>query len=286
MRKGLAVFLFIMFAFAAHVAAQEVATGWLSGQIKIRDGGPMSRGMVVFFDARTGPAPDPDRFVRTPDQMEDLDEEGKFRIMLPAGKYYMGAIKRMSSELIGPPLDGDYFLIARDKDGNAVAYSIEKDKEQSTGDVSPATPFKRKIPEGGSGISGTIVDMAGDPVERAIVFAYINDTMTGIPPFASYRTGPDGKYIITMDKGGDYYLRVRDIYGGGPPAEGSVMGGYGEEKPAAVVVKTGEITQGITIKVVRHFERGPKTQQPELLPDRNIKEELKQKMKKEAEKKK
>jgi len=286
-RKGLVVWIFIMFTFTAYSAAQEFAAGWLSGQIMIKDGGPMSRGMVVFFDAATGPAPDPDKFVRIPDQITDLDEEGKFRIMLPAGKYYMGAIKRMSGEMIGPPLDNDYFLIKRDKDGNAVVFNIEKDKEQSTGVVAEAVPFKRKVPEGASGISGTIIDMAGDPVERAIVFAYINDTLTGIPPFASYRTGPDGTYIITMDKGGNYYLRVRDVYGGGPPAEGSVMGGYGEDRPAAVTVKTGEITQGITIKVVRHFERGPQSQKAaEQGPDKSIKQDMKQKIKEEIEKKK
>ncbi|RJR22590.1 MAG: carboxypeptidase regulatory-like domain-containing protein [Nitrospiraceae bacterium] len=287
MKKGLMIYLFIMFVFAAHSVAQEVSTGWLTGQIMIKDGGPMSRGMVVFFDAASGPAPDPDRFVRIPDQITDLDEEGKFRILLPAGKYYMGAIKRMSGEPVGPPLDNDYFLIKRDKDGNAVAYNIEKDKEQSTGVVAEAEPFKRKMTEGASGISGIIVDMAGDPVERAIVFAYINDTMTGLPPFASYRTGPDGKYIITMDKGGIYYLRVRDVYGGGPPAEGSVMGGYGEDKPAPVSVKTGEITQDIKIKVVRHFERGPQSQKAaEQGPDKSIKQDMKQKMKEEIEKKK
>lgn len=287
MKKGLAVFLFIMFSFAAYSAAQEFATGWLSGQIMIKDGGPMSRGTVVFFDAAVGPAPDPHKFVRTPDHIGDLDEEGKFRIMLPAGKYYMGAIKRLSGEPIGPPLDGDFFLIKRDKDGIAVAYNIEKDKEQSTGVVAEAVPFKRKIAEGVSGISGTIVDMGGDPVERAIVFAYINDTLTGVPPFASYRTGPDGKYIITMDKGGNYFLRVRDVYGGGPPAEGSVMGGYGEERPAAVAVKTGEITPDITIKVVRHFERGPQSQKAaEQGPDKSIKQDMKQKIKDEIEKKK
>lgn len=285
-RKSLVVFLFIMFVFAAHISAEEVATGWLSGQIMIKDGGPMSGGMVVFFDAGTGPPPDPDRFVRTPDQIGDLDEEGKFRIMLPVGKYYMGAIKRMSGEMIGPPQDGDYFFIRRDKDGIAVAYIIEKDKSQSVGVVSEAVPFKRKIAEGVSGISGTIIDMSGNPVGGAIVFAYITETMTGIPPFTSYKTGPDGKYFIAVDKGGNYYLRVRDVYGGGPPVAGSVMGGYGEEKPAAVAVKTGELTQGITIKVVRHFERGPKGQQPEQTPEKNTKEEMKHKMKEETEKKK
>ncbi|MEW6602378.1 MAG: hypothetical protein AB1499_15505, partial [Nitrospirota bacterium] len=184
MRKGLVViYLFIVSVLAVNAAAQETATGRLSGQMMTKDGNPLSRGMVVFFNAATGPAPDPYKFVRIPDLITDLDEEGKFFIILPAGRYYMGAIKRTSGEPMGPPLDGDYFLIKRDEMGNAVAYDIENDKDHTTGVVSEAVPFKRKIAEGASGISGTIVDMTGMPVERAIVFAYISNTMTGVPLF-------------------------------------------------------------------------------------------------------
>ncbi|MBI5665454.1 MAG: carboxypeptidase regulatory-like domain-containing protein [Nitrospirae bacterium] len=286
LRKGLPVFLFMVFLSAICIASDEIETGWISGQMMIKGGGPMSGGTVVFFDADRGPAPDPDKFVRTPEQIGELDQEGKFYMMLPAGRFYMGAMKRMSGEKIGPPLDGDYFVISRDKDGIPVAYIIEKGKSLSVGVIAEAVPFTRKIAEGSSGISGTIVDMSGDPVGGAIVFAYITETMTGIPPFTSYKTGPDGKYFIAVDKGGNYYLRVRDIYGGGPPVTGAVMGGYGEERPAAVAVKSGEITQGITIKVVRHFERGPKGQQMDQAPEMNTQEEMKHKMKEERPKEK
>jgi hypothetical protein len=253
------LFIMVIFILPGALFAEETDTGWISGQFMIEDGAPMSDGMVVFFNDATGPPPDPDRYLRIPDEIGAIDAEGKFRVRLPSGRYYMGAVKRMSGEEIGPPQDGDYFLISRDLEGKPLSYVIEEGKSVSVGILSGAVPFKRKTAAAGmTGISGRIVELNGQPVNGAIVFAYFTETMTGLPPFTSYKTGKDGKYFISMNEGGQYYLRVRDIYGGGPPVPGAIMGGYGEEKPAAVTVKTGEISEEINIRVIRHLERGPK----------------------------
>lgn len=262
----------------------EIETGWISGQIMIKDKVPLSNAMIVFFDAKSGPPPSTDKYFRVPDGIDEVDSEGRFRVSLPAGKYYIGAIKRLSAEKAGPPLDGDYFFISEDKEGNPMQHVIENGKEVKLGTLAEAVPYKRSLPEGVTGISGTILDTAGKPVEGAILFAYYTETMTGLPTFTSYKTGKDGKYIITVDKGGQYFLRVRDIYGGGPPIPGSIMGGYGEEKPTAATAKTGEITKGVDIKVIRHLEMGPK-HQPEAGADENIRENQIKKMKQEMERK-
>jgi len=282
-RAALLTFLVILSLLTA-LSAEEYETGWIEGQLMIKDRGAMSDGMVVFFDARSGPPPSLDRYFRIPDEVGVLDAEGKFRVPLMPGKYYMGAIKRISGEKAGPPLDGDYFSISQDKEGKPLAYVIEKGKDLNIGTISDAVPFKRTIAEGVTGISGIILDMTSNPVEGAIVFAYITETMTGLPPFTSYKTGKDGKYFIGFDKGGKYYLRVRDIYGGGPPIPGAIMGAYGETSATAVAVKTGEITKGIDIKVVRHLEMGPKGQHTGIGVDKNIQEEQKKKTKEEVEK--
>jgi len=161
---------------------------------------------------------------------------------------------------------------------------IEKGKNLNVGVISEAVIFRREIPEDVTGISGKILDLSGNPVNRAIVFAYFTETMTGLPPFTSYRTGKDGNYFISVSRGGKYYLRVRDVYGGGPPVSGAVMGAYGEEKPAPVIVHKGQITERVDIKVIRHLERGPKGQQMGIGINKNIKEELKKKTKEEKEK--
>lgn len=274
-KKVYLILLLFLTLVAAPLFAEEIETGWISGQMMIRGGGAMSNGMVVFFRADEGPVPAPERYLRIPDEVADLDAKGKFRVELPAGRYFMGAIKRMSGELIGPPQDGDYFFISEDAEGKPLVYSIENDRSLSVGILSDAVPFKRTIAEDATGISGLITDMKGKPVKGAIVFAYFTPTMTGLPPFTSYRTGPDGKYFISVSNKGTYYLRVRDLYGGGPPVPGAMMGGYGEEKPAPVTVTTGEITKGINIAVIRHLEMGPKSRVPGLGVDKAIQERIK-----------
>lgn len=284
-KRTLSFLFLVTFYFAGPLYSEEIKTGWISGEIMIKDGGPMSKGMVVFFRADEGPVPDPNKYLRIPDEIADLDAEGKFRMQLMAGRYYLGAIKRMSGELIGPPQDGDYFFISRDSDGTPLPYSIKQARELNIGTLSEAVLFKREIAEGVSGISGTIRDLKGEPVKGAIVFTYFTKTMTGLPLFTSYRTGEDGKYFISVARGGAYYLRVRDIYGGGPPVPGALMGGYGEKEPAPVTVKTGKITKGIDITVVRHLERGPKAQGRSVIGiDKDMQEQMKEKTKKEQEK--
>ncbi|MEN8263912.1 MAG: carboxypeptidase-like regulatory domain-containing protein [Nitrospirota bacterium] len=258
MKKYILFLLVIVSAYAIPVFAEEIDTGWISGQMMIKDGGPMAGGIVVFFKADEGPVPDHDRYFRIPNEIANLDNKGKFRIALPAGRYFMGAIKRKSGELVGPPQNGDYFFMSQDTKGNPHAYTVKKDQKLDIGIISKAVPFKRMVPKDVSGITGVIQNVNGVPLKGAIVFAYLTETMTGLPLFTSYRTGMDGKYLITMDRGGNYYLRVRDIYGGGPPVRGAIMGGYGQGKATAVNVKTGEITEGIDIKVIRHMDAGPK----------------------------
>jgi hypothetical protein len=283
-KKSAILFLLVMLCAIVPLSADEIETGWISGQMMIKDGGPMTNGMIVFFKSGEGPVPDPNRYLRIPDEVADLDADGKFRVALPAGKYFMGAIKRMSGEMIGPPQDGDYFFISEDTEGVPFVYHVEKDKNLNIGIIAEAVPFKRTVPDDASGIRGVIRELNDNPVEGAIVFAYFTETMTGLPPFTSYRTGKDGKYFISVSHPGKYYLRVRDIYGGGPPVAGSIMGGYGEEKPAPVTVKTGEITEGIDIRVVRHMERGPKGQNVGIGINKQLQDEMKRKMKEQAEK--
>ncbi len=281
MKRFILLIVMVLAVSAAPLYAEVVETGWISGQVMIKEGGPLSNGMVVFFKADEGPVPDPNRYLRIPDEVSDLDAEGKFRLVLPVGKYFLAAIKRLSGEVIGPPRDGDYFFISQDNEGVPLVYMIENGRSMSVGVISEAVPFKRAVPAGTPGISGTIYDLNGNPVEGAIVFAYFTETMTGLPPFTSYRTGKDGRYMINVSGGGNYYLRVRDLYGGGPPVPGAVMGNYGEEKPAAVEVKAGEVTEGVDVKIVKHVQRGPRGQEIKEESVEELREKLLKQMKEE-----
>ena len=119
--------------------------------------------------------------------------------------------------------------------------------------------FAQMLADDASGISGRVLDFRNDPIEGAIIYAYINGSMTGIPSFTSYETDKEGRFLITMDKGGEYYLKVRDPYSGGPPFTGNAVGDFGENDPVAITVTTGKITEGMDVKLMRRVERGSDT---------------------------
>jgi hypothetical protein len=242
--------------------AREIKTGFVTGQFMIRDNGPLANGQAFFFNDATGPAPSETKYWRVPDHVAALDGNGRFSVELPSGKYYIGGIKRLSGKQhIGPPEEGDLFLGSRGSEGKPIpAYVVKTGERTDVGILSGASPFRRAAVQYGPGITaidGMVLYPDGRPAEGALVFGYLSPTMVGKPTFVSERTGKDGMYILRVNTGGRYYLKVRDLYGGGPPAAGAIMGSYGQEKPTEVTVKTGERTSGIMIKVIRFPGRGP-----------------------------
>ena len=253
----LASVLFFLFFMAGLVYAEE--TGRIEGTLLTKDGEmPLGGGLVYFFDAEIGAIPNPDEYWRVPDKIADIDEDGKFTATLDEGKYYMGAIKRSSGKRdIGPPLKGDIFFISSDEKGSPKVYDVKQGEEIILGTISEAAPYK------GWTVNNTITSIQGrvlvdgKPLEGALVLGYITPTMIGRPDFVSERSDKDGKYILRVPGGSSYYLMARDVYGGGPPVEGSIMGVYGAKKmPIAVTVKTGESTKEIDINAIMFPGRG------------------------------
>lgn len=260
MRKLMSGLLFFISLLIVNIAfSEEVKTGAISGQIILKDGNPMSGGLAIFFNDGTGPPPDSKKYWRVPDYIVKIDENGRFTAELPEGTYYVGAIKRLSGETVGPPREGDYFVITRDDRQRAKGYVVKAGKSIDTGIISGAEPFKLSsmVQKDVSAVEGTVTYMDGTPVGGAVVSAFRTMTETGKPVFSSLRTGSDGKYSIRVQSG-SYYLRARSVYGGGPPLKGEVIGAYGEKEPVSVTVKEGEIIKGVDIKVIKFSGRGPK----------------------------
>jgi hypothetical protein len=192
--------------------------------------------------------------------MDQLDGEGRFHVELAAGTYYVGAIKRASEQRLGPPEDGDLFYISRHKDGKPKAFRLRSGEKNNIGAVTEAVTFhKGPTPaDKTTSIEGSVFNLAdGKPMEGALVYAYRTPEMAGKPLYVSHRSEKSGRFILRVAEGGTFYLKVRDVYGGGPPETGNIMGGYGEEYPTGVVVKTGETTKGISIPAIRFPGRGP-----------------------------
>ena len=242
----------------AVTAVPEVKTGAVTGRLMLKGGGPMSGGQVFFFSETSGPPPSRDKYWRIPDYVAPIDGDGRFSIALPEGKYFAGAIKRTSGEKTGPPKEGDYFFAGADEKGAPRVYRVRQGETIDIGVVSEAVPFKKTAMEPGeiTAIEGAVFDTQGRPVEGALVFGYTSPSMVGKPIFASERTGRDGRFLLRVHEGGTYYLKVRSVYGGGPPSAGEMIGAYGEKEPAAVTVSTRQKVSGISIRVIKFPGRG------------------------------
>lgn len=233
--------------FAAEGGKGQVVGKWITKQY-----GPMVDGQVLLFNAANGPAPSASRFLRLPDAGAPVDEEGKFSIELPAGKYYLVMRKKADPASAGPPEDGDPQYYARQKNGQAKLFKVKPGKTLNLGTITTFEPYKREkvaLKPGMTGIEGMVTDEDGKPVAGVRVFAYESPGMIGMPRYASDKTGPDGRFLLSLT-GGAYYLKARTHYGGGKPAEGEFMGSYGSQGHAvAVTVEKGKIVQDVGIRV-------------------------------------
>ncbi len=252
------VFMLTLFL-ALPCFAQEANTGHMTGRLLTKEGGqPLAGGMAFFFKDTEGPPPLPELYWRVPDEIAPIDGEGKFLAELVEGTYYIGAIKRASAVGFGPPLEGDQFFVSQDSKGLPQAYTVKKGQKTDIGVKAGAVPYKKGVPKGGvTAIAGAITTGDGKPVVGALVFAYVRPDMLGRPLFVSERTGKDGRYLLRVLEGTNYYLRVRDTYGGGPLRDGGVMGVYGGEMPLPITVKKGETTGGINVTITPFPGRGP-----------------------------
>lgn len=244
------IVLILMVAFCTIASAES--SGVISGKWITRQYGPMTGGQVLVFNAENGPAPASNKFLRLPDAGTSIDGDGKFSVKVPAGKYYLVMRKRAIPDSAGPPEEGDPQYYARLKSGEPRAFTVTAGKITDIGTISTAEPFKKEklLPkEGMTGIEGTVNDEQGQPVAGVRVFAYSSPEMLGRPLYASDATGADGKYFLNVNQQGTYYLKARTHYGGGKPAEGEFMGGYGKSgAPDSVVVEKGQIVKGIDLQ--------------------------------------
>jgi len=250
-KKSIVLLIALIIVSVCPVSAGDSRTGRISGKIMMKDGGPLTGGIVNFYNEKSGSPPAPDRYWRVPDLIADIDEDGGFNADLEEGSYYIGALQQISGGNVGPPEEGDYFFISKERDGRPRIYSVKEGVSREIGVLAEAVPFHAFPADVISGIEGTILNAEGKPAKGTIVFAFATPEMVGQALFVSNRTGKDGKYVLRVHRGGTYYLAVRDVHGGGPPEGGMVISGH-STIPAKV--KEGEVTKGLDIKVRRDPE--------------------------------
>lgn len=250
----------VAFAGPEQSPAKETKTGTVAGRIMLKGGGPLAWGQVLFYDVSAGPPPVPDKYYRTPDMSRNLDGEGRFKAGLPPGKYYLGAVKRMSGDRLGIPQEGDFVFRSVDGKGVLKEYAVTSGSTIDLGTIAEAVPVKPKDLSKQivtTAIEGVVNDTEGKPVEDAVVIAFADPSLKGKSLFLSDTTNKDGKYSLRLT-GGTYYLRVKNRFSIGPPEPGQIVGFYGDGSLAPVHIKEGEIVKGVNFTVIVFGGRGPR----------------------------
>jgi hypothetical protein len=180
---------------------------------------------------------------------EPTSPGGSFSLSLRPGKYVAVVRKRVSEEIAGPVMIGDYR-------GEPMPFEVESGAQSvslsltATLKVANEKAFPSRVSGDATGISGVVLDADGNAVESIRVHIYDHIQMSERPKYVSERTGADGKFFVPVKRGGTYYLAARDRFGG-PPQIGDLYGRYdeGTVDPSGVVVRKGELAEGIEITV-------------------------------------
>jgi len=176
--------------------------------------------------------------------------DGEFSLELPPGVYTVVARRRANRENSGPLSGGDLRsdpVTVRVGEGGAAPMTLLMNRKEDAEMRAFHPPS-----EWSTAVAGTVRDADGRPVEGARVHVYTYVQMSERPKYVSERTGPDGRYIVFLPKGGTYYLAARNRFGG-PPRIGDLYGRYDEGSidPTGVVVKEGTRREKIDITVFK-----------------------------------
>ena len=175
------------------------------------------------------------------------DDQGRFELDLPDGTYYLIARKRQGNMTVGPLRSGDF-----------VGYYPQNPLRVRKNRAEPVNIPMLEVPDkvdqmnrdlnGQTSISGLITNTSGEPVGGVRVVLYVNSQMLDRPLLVSQPTGSDGRYTLSMQVGGNYYLAARNTLGGAP-GPGDLYGTYDENPDHKLRIKSGAALDGINIKV-------------------------------------
>ena len=180
------------------------------------------------------------------------DTEGRFALFgLLDTEYYVVVRKRAGGRLAGPLAPGDYYGFyphnpLRLEQGRRAEIAIEviaKSEEGSGGTILSTTR-----------IEGMVVDQEGRPLPGLYAFVYPDRIMSHAKPLAiSAPTGPEGRFTISLERGGTFYLGARERYGINPQP-GEYYGKYTGRADHSIETKEGRVRKGVTIVVDRILE--------------------------------
>jgi hypothetical protein len=151
--------------------------------------------------------------------------EGRFRIKLPPGRYYIVARKRQGGGVFGPPGQNDYIGYYHGNPVEVRAGEIRPVTLETTTRVDLIEEIWFKDEKGAGWFRGTVADGEERPVEGVYVLFYSDPGMAGAPVFVAGPSDSKGGFKVRAAEG-KYYLLARSKLGG-PPEPGEWYGRYG-----------------------------------------------------------
>jgi hypothetical protein len=205
------------------------------------DGSPLAGSYVNIYPDSISNLLGPSQFISTP-----TDELGFYQLEVPPGVYYVVARKRMSGQPTGPLAPGDLYsehqrLMTKVESGKFVEIELP------VAEMKAPMFFKRMAEEQtDTGISGVLVDHAGQPVMGGFAMAYTDKEMKRLPDYASTLSDEQGRFTIYLPEGGSYYLSAR-IHAWDMPTPGEPYGKFGGDTPTLVSVDSGKFVKDLEI---------------------------------------
>jgi hypothetical protein len=160
-----------------------------------------------------------------------VGEDGRFRIKLPPGRYYVLARKRQAGGMYGPPGRDDYVGYFP---GNPVEVKAGAFARADVETTTRVDLLEKNLPaEGPTGgwFDGIVTDGAGRPQAGVYVLFYADEALSGAPAFVAGPTDPKGAFRVRAAVG-TFHLLARSGLGG--PIE------RGEWRGTALVTGTGK----------------------------------------------
>lgn len=197
------------------------AAGTLSGRIVLQNGELLAGGLVVVYNGRTGPEPMPERYMRIPDIIGELDEQGGFRLELEPGDYYLGGLRRKDGQA-GPPREGDIFFIYRGENRSARIIRLQADSKIDLGLIVGNGPYRQPVdaPDNPATIfTGIVSYSGGKPASGKTVVAILTRD-SGSSAYIAPLTASNGRFILRVPGGGIYRLSVWETGAPGEDDEG------------------------------------------------------------------
>jgi hypothetical protein len=175
----------------------------------MKNGSPISGAIVIVFDLKNGPPPDSEKYFRTPDYVEDTTTDGNFRIVLPQGEYFIGAIKRRDGSG-GPPSEGDIFFVLKDESLKLRSIQVPSKGLVELGDIA-AGKIHRPVSDPLiplAIVSGTVRDKHGKTVKDVTVAAVPLHQRLKNAFYFSQDTGREGTFKLKLPSGRVYILGI------------------------------------------------------------------------------